>query len=276
MKFYLNCWIPSINNYIKVSELSLQQLETLSKYIVNDDDEGTCNYFEHIIQTNVADINIQSKLTRLDKWFILTSLKANNISPKLVIKAKTADDVDCTADYDLFNILTKVSEYTVQFESTLQVKNFAATFQYPKTLFLNNVLVESLAAISLENKTVDFASLPVNNKMQFLQTIDASLQELLKAYLHLQDSKIELYLIQNFNNLKNIFDVKLNIFDNTLFYFLKSIYAPYAKSIYLKKYNLISKLGFSLQDINTLTPFEADIYLNIYNNEQKALADNST
>lgn len=276
MNFYLNCWVPSLKDYIKVSELTMHQLEVLSKYIVNDDDVGTNEYFEQIIQNNVIDASLKTQLTRLDKWFILTFLKANNISPKVIIKAKTPEDADCTIDYDLFNILTIVSESTLPFEDTLQVKNFTAKFQYPSSLLTHNILLETIHSISLDEKLINFNALPKESKVKFLSTVDSTLLDLLKSYLQLQDSKADVILIKNTNNLKNIFDVKLNIFDNTLFYFLKSIYAPYAKSIYLRKYNLISKVGLSLQDIGNLTPFEADIYLNIYNNEQKALAEDVT
>lgn len=272
MVFYLNCWVPSLQNYVKIKELTVGQLCILSKYIVNDDDAGINSAFDEIIQDSLQNKEIFNQLDRLDKWFVLCFLKCNNISPQLIIKAKTADGADCTIDYSLVDILTRVSEQPYRLDSLLEVKNFKATFTIPKSLFLTNVLTEAVAEITLDDKKIGFENLSTQLKQDFFVKLDKSLVELLNAYVRLQDESNSVFLIQNTQNLKNVFDIKLNLFDNTLFAFLKSIFYPYAQTAYVKKYNLL-KIGLRLEEIDKLTPFETDIYQNIYQNEEKALAE---
>jgi hypothetical protein len=273
MKFYLNCWVPSKQDYIKIEELNLRQLSILSKYLVNEDEVGINDCFNQIIMDNLEKKELFDTLDRLDKWFILSFLKSNNISPLIIIKAKTAEDKDCTVDFSLIDILTQASEYKFKFNDTLEVKNFAAQFKKPVDLYSKNILIDTVANIRLDNKNIDFNILANTQRATFFNDIDKQLSDLLLAYVGLQDNQNDIYLIKNTNNLKNLFDIKLNLFDNTLFAFLKSIYFPYAQSLYLKKYTLINKIGLSLHEIDGLTPFEADIYMNILSNEEKSLAE---
>lgn len=273
MKFYLNCWVPSKQDYIKIEELTLKQLSILSKYLVNEDEVGINECFNQIILQNLEKKELFSTLDRLDKWFILSFLKSNNISPLIIIKAKTAEGRDCTVDFSLIDILTQISEYSFKFDDKLEVKNFVTQFKRPAELYSKNVLIDTVSSIRLDEKNIDFNALTEAQKITFFNNIDKQLSDLLLSYLVLQDRQNDMYLIKNTNNLKNLFDIKLNLFDNTLFAFLKSIYFPYAQSLYLKKYTLVNKIGLNLHEIDNLTPFEADIYMNIFTNEEKSLAE---
>ena len=273
MTFYLNCWVPSLQNYVKIQELTVKQLGILAKYLVNEDNEGINYCFNEIIKNNLKDPDLFDKLDKLDKWFILSFLKASNISPLIIIKAKNPDDTDCTIDLSLIDILTQVSEYKYRFENKLEIKNFIATFQIPKELYTENILADAVNSVQLDDKIIDFSRLPHRQKIQFFLSLEQTLHDLLLSYTKVQDGNNDAYLIKNVNNLKNLFDIKLNLFDNTLFAFLKSIYFPYVQSLYGKKYNLVSKIGLSLAEIDNLTPFETDIYINILNTEEKSLAE---
>ena len=256
MKFLLNCWVPSLSDYVKISELSMHQLEVMSKYLVNEDHLGTNACFNEIIQENLHDKKIYAQLNKLDKWFILSFLKCNNISPLIIIKAKNQKDEECTVDFNLVDILTKASEYSFKFNPVLEIKNFEAQFKLPNNLYSSNILVDTVKSIKLDSKIVAIPDLSEEICLKFFNTLDSSLAKLLYSYLNLQDASNDFYLLKNTKNFKNLYDIKLNIFDNNLFYFLRSIYLPYAKSLYAKKYNLISKIGLTVNDIDKLTPLE--------------------
>jgi len=251
----------------------MQQFEVLSKYLINDDNVGASECFDSIILSNLKDKNIFSKLDRIDKWFILTYLKSVSVSPSILIRAKDANNNDVTVDLPIVDILTKISEYTYKFDSNLGIKDVNIQFKKPTCIYSADILPDAISTVTLKDTTIEFHNLTNVDRKKFLSSLDSNLIELLNSFLALQDHQNTALLIENKQALKNIFDVKFSVFDNTLFAFLKSIYYPYAKSIYIKKYTMINKVGVSLSEIDRLTPFEIDIFLNILNSENKALAE---
>ena len=273
MTFYLNCWVPSLGHDVYVSELTMAQFEVLAKYLINDDNDGAEECFNNIIRENLKDADIFSKLNRVDKWFILTYLKCISVSPSILIKAKDVNDNDVTVDLSIVDILTKISEFKYKFDDTLSIKDFKFKFKIPQSLQSKNTVEDALEFFYMADQEINFSQLDTGTRGAFFNNLDNTLKQLLQSFLALQDQQNECFLIENKHNLKNIFNVRFSIFDNTLFAFLKSIYHPYAKSIYIKKYTMINKVGVTLEEIKALTPFELDIYLNILNAENKALTD---
>ena len=78
----------------------------------------------------------------------------------------------------------------------------------------------------------------------------------------------DVFLIENKNSNLTIKSVPFRVMDNTLFIFLKSIFLPFCKNLYNKKYSLVKNVGFSLAEIDSLTYIESQIYLNLYNEEE--------
>jgi hypothetical protein len=77
---------------------------------------------------------------------------------------------------------------------------------------------------------------------------------------HISNNKISMFDIPDI--IKNIPNVYLNCFDNTLFYFSKLLYSTDLKNLYRKVIFLKKNLNFSLSEIYDLSPKELDIFLN--------------
>ena len=76
--FYLNCWVPSIKNYLKIQELKMSQFDILSKYIANNDNIHIANCLENIIEENLEDKNYFTELTKFDR--VVYEIYANYIN----------------------------------------------------------------------------------------------------------------------------------------------------------------------------------------------------
>lgn len=253
MDFYLRCWIPSLKRYIKITELKMGQLDVLSKFVLNEDHEGTAEALENILKENLNNQTIFDKLDKFDKWFILCFLRAANISPTVYIQTTTVQNVPCNVELDLFNILTKLSEIEFSFE-TLIVDDLVFKFKVPTSLFTKVPGFEALLSID---------DISITTPQPLLDS--PSVYELVNTFLATQDKKYEaFYLIKRENETINISDVSLKLFDNTLYYFVRSIYLPFCKGQYSKKYKLLKHLGMTYNDINNITPTECDILLNQY------------
>lgn len=277
--FYLSAWIPSLKQYVKVTELKMSQLEILCKYILNDDNVHINNCFEDIILNNLQDKAIISKLTRFDKWFLLMFLRASSVGSIITYQTQTKTKENCTISYDLFDILTDLSELTIQPIENYKFDTNNFLLSVPTQLYTDDFVISSIVQIESNNDKYLPSEFNPGEMSSFIKTLQNTVYEMLKTHLLLHENEYNQYsIIKNDNNLNGFNTIPLRLLDNTLFYFLKSIFAPLAQNLYNKKYILLSKLGIDLKSINNLTPFECDVFINILNsaeNSKKTKAINS-
>lgn len=264
MEFHLNCWVPSLSGFYQVKELKNSQLNVLSKYILNEDHLGTSQCFESILEENFLSYNTNS-LTRFDKWFILCFLRATNISSMLYMNVTNSSNVPCNLEMSLFEILTRLSEINPIAEIKISLEKITFTIKPNSQLFSNDPIVDSLSYIEHNNNIIKVPSLI----KQLLQTNDG-----IRNYLALEmikfDNNSENLIIKNLNSTLNLKNLPVRVFDNTLFFFLRSIFLPHCKGVYEKQYNLMKRLNFSYQDIVNITPGESEIYLNLFKKDENS------
>lgn len=262
MDFYLNCWIPTLSGYARISELKNSQLQVLSKYILNEDHVGTDDCFDLILENNVQDKDIINNLTRFDKWFIFCFLRATSISPVVYIQSTTKDGVPCNIELQLFDSLAKLSEATLCYRSTVTIEDLDFDLQAPNKLFSKNTLADSIQSISVKN-----SSEAISDKTSLFQIINDNqgIAILIKDHLAKLDQQHNYKLIESKNKDIMIKDIPVRLYDNTLFFFLRSIYLPFCKGVYVKQYDLMKKLNMDLKSIKDLTPLEGEILLNLHN-----------
>lgn len=269
MKFGLRCWIPSLKNFTCIEELRMEQLSILSKYILNEDHVGTNKCFNEIILENLEDKSIFSSLTMFDKWFILTFLRAVNISSIIYIQTTTLQQAPCHVEIDLFNLLTEFSELNLPYVLTTEIENVQFNLKIPSDLYSENVILDSLKSVSVEEHKIDinrdsYNSLFKNSPLYL---------KFLANFLTAQDLQLrDFFLIKQKGDI-NLQNVPLRLYDKTLFFFLRSIYLPFCKSIFNKKFKILKHVGLSLSDINKLTFAECEIFINQYiaeENEKKS------
>jgi hypothetical protein len=275
--FYLNCWAPSLKQYLKIAELKMYQLEIISKYILNEDDESLNQTFNDILQENLEQKELFYKLTRYDKWFLLLFLRASSVSGQLFYRAKNTDESTCALTFNLFDILTDLSELVIPTIENLKLDDIEITFTPVKDLYSVNYLHESIFKIRINNKDFYPGAFEQNTKERFFNTIDRTAITEIYNHLRKYDQAFEsVYIINNDKQLKDFYSVKFNLLGNTLFGFLKSTFIPQAQSLYKKKYTLLTKLNLDSNTINNLTPSECDIYLNIFNTEKESATTDSS
>lgn len=259
--FYLNCWVPSQKTYVKLAELKMNQFDILSKYIANNDDENTAMCLENLIESNLQDKSIFNELTRFDKWFMLTFLRASSISPSLYFNTKDVNNNDCNLEFNLFNILTELSEPEFDAIDPIIQNNVTIVAAPSRRLHVNDIVLDNLFSITTNNETFYLELLSDKEKRILFSSIEGKLKTDLLQLIDNYDKKYtDMLLIKSNSLLQNFASVKLRLFDNTLYNFIVMIYKPFAKNIYKKKYTLLTKLGLSLSDINDLTPIECDVY----------------
>lgn len=275
--FYLNCWVPSKKDYVQIRELKMAQYKIIAKYIANNDNYGLGNCFEDIIKTNLKNKTIFNDLTKLDKWFILTFLRASSVSPSLFFITKTKTDTDVTLEYNLFNILTELSEVTLQPINIFERDKLKIVLSPTKNLYTQDVVNESIFSIQFLNEIYYYETLSIQDRTYINSSIPVNVKSLLANHIKEYDDLYrDILLIKTNNSLKNFTSISLKFFDNTLFDFVRLIYVPFAKSLYKRQYDLIKNLHLSIKDIEQLTPIECDVFLGLLAAETKDTKHSST
>lgn len=271
MVFYLKCWVPSFKGYVDITELTVQQFTVLSKYILNEDYSGINTAFNSIIEENLKDKSLFNNLTRFDKWFILTFLRAVNISSTVYIQTTNLSGAPCNVEMDLFELLTDISEITIPQLGELEIEGLKIKFKNLTELYSTNTLYDVISGVSSSDVTIEINSL---DKFSKIFSSTPGIFNYLKNYLVYLDTRLSHHLlIKKEDSRLNLQDISVKVFDNTLFHFLKSIYLPFCKGLFKKKFKLLKHIGFDYSTIDKMTPAECEIYVNQYiaeENEKKS------
>lgn len=269
--FTLQCWVPSLSSYTRVNELNMGQYGNIAKYILNNDDIGLAEYFEKIIETNFLDkLQIES-LTKFDKWFIITFFRAINISPTLTLKAIDPTGKECTYDIDLLSILTTGSEFIPKQRFVIKLNTLEIEIDNIGKIYNNGKEFNFIKSITTNNKKILLKNLSLQENKKIINEMGNEIINAIKDLIKTRDKfNNSLKLISKNSILKGVYEMPLSLFDNTVFDFLKLIYSPFARGVYAKKYFLMSKIGFSGEEVDKITPLECDIYINLYNQENNS------
>lgn len=262
--FSFLCWIPSKKDYFRIKELTLLQYELVLKYIINNDDEGLEKNFEEIIALNLGTNN----LNKFDKWFVLSFLRAVCISPVSVYKIKTKENNTAAADISILEMLEKISDKSLKDKITIDTPDLRLGFAVPTRLYSENILKECFTSVIINNEET---SLKDSEKDIILNKMSNNFKQLIKNSISKEYDDTAFKLLSRLEE----FGIKgphFKLTDNTLFEHVKRLYSLWSNVLHEKKYILISKIGFSLNDIYNMTPLECDVYINHYKQEQKAIS----
>jgi hypothetical protein len=268
--FFLNCWVPSLKIYTKITELKIFQFEILAKYLLNEDDDSINEVFNEILRENLDDKSIYFNLNRYDKWFMLLFLRASSVSSMLYYKAKGEKGDPCAVSFNLFDILTDLSEINIPNAEPLVLDDLIITFSPVSNLYSPNFLHESILKVEKSNKEYYPNTFSREKRQRFFNTLNNTVIKEIYDHLMAYESKFEnVYIIKNEKKLKDFYSINFNLFGNTLYGFLKSTFQPHAQGLYKKKYTLLTKLGIDNTSILNFTPSECDIYLNMLNSKSE-------
>ena len=82
MSFKYKAYLPTMDKFVEMTELDTRTYINIVKYISNKDDELIVDAFEEVIKSRVSK-GVYNKLTRLDKFFILCTVRSVCVGPFL-------------------------------------------------------------------------------------------------------------------------------------------------------------------------------------------------
>jgi len=234
-------------NY-EITELSYFEYKNLVKNLFTDDPWVLNQVFENTLKNAVKGNN---NINIFDKVKILLFLRSLTLGENfnLIVKEKNYNmDINDIIDNISINENIIVSDKVVLKKSnSFYIENI-----------LNDVIF-SIEKIILDNGEINFSKLDNKQKnIIFNEISDTNISDIVKKIA---------------NNLKednlNLFDMKFNLHNGDILYFLKNIYFSDLKELYNLEYHLIRNLNLNTTDFKNYSLSEIKILMNKLKDEYK-------
>lgn len=271
--FYFNCDLLSRSGQIRFQELKYPVYKNLIKTIYNNNSVEIANFFEMVIK-HLS--NGELKLTVLDKLYALITIRSICLSPVLELNLPDKENKDHFLSVDLTKLIAELKAIEIP-ESLLNKKlchkNINVELGIPSNLFYENNELSYLTTIK---------SISIDSK--YIESIDNSVLDLLPANI-IKDCKEHFFLIEKFLSNISLLKFSLNsdnvdlcasLTQNTILEFLKLIFKRDLLSLYEFEYFFVAKASLNSDILNTATPAELNVFLNIFKKDLEDKAKSQT
>lgn len=271
--FTYKIYLPTLKKYEYFAELNSFQYLTLCKLIQNADNIPIEHYLSQIIESAIQNKSVVSKLTRIDKLCILLNIRIMSISETLELSINPPGvDERVNIKCDLYDVLDKVTNYEFDYTKSINISN-TCTIQtvIPLTLIDFNdsdIISTSLRSIEISKNKYDLTKFDNEQKQTIIESLPSEtvykLTETLKESSENYNINILQYKIPG-EQQENSY--VLQLYNNSIFEFLKLIYNGNIEDQYYLRYILAKRLHFQIEYIDSKSPMDLTTYINFYKKE---------
>jgi len=260
------------NKFVECRELPNKLYVPFVKSIMNNDNIIISNFIDKIIEYTVINKNQIKELNCIDKFLILLDLRSISISNSITINTgQLFNNTNVEIDKLCVHILESLPVITEQvfIDDLIKIKiNIPKDISYESTNIANTI-----QSIQIDQDLIQMNQVTSKVRESILNFIPAKLFNQIINFINITTKSIEHINIITANPKLNISKVEFNIFNNTLFEFIKAIYNENLLNVYKMQYILMSKLNYDNDTYLNLTPNESQLHLNFYNEELKQQQD---
>ena len=260
------------NKSVECRELPNRLYVPFVKSIMNNDNVIISNFIDKIIEYTVINKNQIKELNCIDKFLILLDLRSISISNSITINTgQLFNNTNVEIDKLCVHILESLPIITEQvfIDDLIKIKiNIPKDISYEFTNIANTI-----QSIEIDKDIIQMNQVTSKVRESILNFIPATLFNQIISFIDITTKSIEHINIITANPKLNISKVEFNIFNNTLFEFIKAIYNENILNVYKMQYILMSKLNYDNDTYLNLTPNESQLHLNFYNEELKQQQD---
>ena len=260
------------NKSVECRELPNRLYVPFVKSIMNNDNIIISNFIDTIIEYTVINKNQIKELNCIDKFLILLDLRSISISNNITINTgQLFNNTNVEIDKLCAHILESLPIITEQvfIDDLIKIKiNIPRDISYEFTNISNTI-----QNIQIDKDIIQMNQVTSKVRESILNFIPAKLFNQIINFIDITTKSMEHINIITANPKLNISKVEFNIFNNTLFEFIKAIYNENLLNVYKMQYILMSKLNYDNDTYLNLTPNESQLHLNFYNEELKQQQD---
>lgn len=257
--FKIKILLPS-GKYIRLAELKNRDYQIILKYCENSDLEGLNDFFDSLIGDGYRSLDI------IDKFYSLLTLRMIFVEPDLSF----TDDSDRIIKFGISNILEKIDHFQNDFERVITIQNFTIELGLPNLIYfkdINDIYVSTIKSIKLNNNTLNFNDLQLEQKEEVLAYIPNILFTRINNYISQISKQLQTFVLIEQNTSFNISEINTGIISNDLMGFILSIFTTGLKSFFDTMYVFTTKLNIDGTTFLNLTPLDSRVLLNIYNKD---------
>lgn len=271
--FTFQTYLPTQKRYLRFTQFSGSDHLTLGKYIQNNDIDCVLKEFEKLINNCCVESLDITKLSNIDLFCMLLNLRIMCISQTFDFESvvtKENEKVKSKQKLDLYDILDKVTNHHVEYIKDVDVEGkYKISLGIPKGFQvddINTLIVDVIDNIELMGMKYDMSNLTVDEKTQILDELPGDVLTLISTHIKQLD---EQYKIKVFENVQtgNLSEIHLKLFDNSLFEFIKAMYNCNLQEQYYIRYIMVKRMGFTLRDVEDITPIDTQNYINLFREE---------
>ena len=274
IEFKYKAYIPSIDDYVSLKELKTEDYIAVVKTVMNKQQDLIVSLFDNLIASHVDQ---SYNLTRLDKFFILCTIRAVCVGGRLTLAFEDAESKKPYKSHvQVLSLLQNIADVETPCTHDIQLNNINVTLGYPTTLYVEtpeDLLYECIHSVTVAEHTVTMKELSIEQKKELVDQLPVELLEHVKSYILSKNneySNVALYKVMNPHATdKKIQTQHFNIFDNSMYDFIVTLFSDNIKSIYELMYVLSKRVKMSVGDLYKNTYAEVRMYLDTYEQELK-------
>lgn len=249
--------LPFSKKKISLREISNFYYLDLLKYLENNNSYDIEYYFNFLI-SELTNTDI-SELSNIDKFYILLELRALSLGSNIDL---VQDNTNFKINID--NILKKLTDLN------LTTKHFRASdieyeLSIPKNLYFDENIDIYHATIS----KIDEFNMSSIHDIDLASMLPANIFTYIKNYVTDTKKLLDNYSILDKKTHSKIEEWPLNVYNNSLFDFLKLIYHDNLMNFYEMQFNLLTKMHISYDHFMSMTFNESKLFINLQNKEIK-------
>ena len=278
MEFTYKAHLPTLDMDVPVRELTTKDYITLVKCIANDDTTVIESVFEELIKSQLPK-NIYNKITRLDKFFILLTIRAVSVGPTVSLTfTDEPTGKPYTSHVQLFEVLQHIADVEYVFSKEIEVVpgEVTVTITPPNGLQASveeEVLLDCIRTIKINKTRHDMSSFSREQKKNIVDNLPGKIIHELQLYIN--DSTNTFGDVMIFKKLNPHTpqpvpeEYAVNFYDNSMIGFIMTCFSESLKYIYDIIYVLSKHCTFSSDLIMGSTFAELRMYVDLYEEDLK-------
>lgn len=246
--------IPSLftSNTIEVEEFTLNDFRNISFLIENHNDLQLQKFLFSKIKT---------PCNCFDKVYALFQSRIKFINENIVLNNGVAN---ITINLAIWDEVFKKNVENVKTE--LIYDEFKVIVDYPQTLLFDtfeDIIIDSIYNITFKNNTLNFLDLSKEDKIKILEHLPVNLIHNIKNYIE----ENMFYSICLMEEKLGLPEISINLLDESMYSFLKSLYNYYTADDIIETIFFLSKRISDIAYLNSRTPREVEILIDLYSDE---------
>lgn len=269
MSFYSKIELPVLKKEIRYTHINNSHYFDILKFITNNDDIGLSNYFDQLLYDIILDKDDINDLTNLDKFLIFLDLRSNSLGDILQLNTNNGGKVEILLSSIKDKIIKEISQ--LKLCKKISSAEMEIDICIPKSFIIDSIdkiYRDIIKSIKIEEDELHFFNLTDEEIDIIISNIPASLTSEILNFIKINEDINKINIITE-NKKIGLTGISLNVFDKSMFLFIKSIFNEDLINFYEMQYTLISKMNVSYDQFLRMNMNECRIFINFYNRDMK-------